>query len=36
MDWDSHRYPECYFAVPIIGAVLETINVSFSNREEFS
>ena len=26
MDWDSHRYLECYFAVPMIGAVLHTIN----------
>ena len=22
MDWDSHRYLECFFAVPMIGAVL--------------
>ncbi len=21
MDWDSHRYLECYFAIPMIGAV---------------
>ena len=27
MDWDSHRYLECFFAVPMIGAVLHTINV---------
>jgi fatty-acyl-CoA synthase len=27
MDWDSNRYLECYFAVPMIGAVLHTINV---------
>ena len=27
MDWDSHRYLECYFAVPMIGAVLHTINI---------
>lgn len=26
MDWDSHRYLECYFAIPMIGAVLHTIN----------
>jgi fatty-acyl-CoA synthase len=30
MDWDSHRYLECFFAVPMIGAVLHTINVRFS------
>jgi len=27
MDWDSHRYLECFFAVPMIGAVLHTVNV---------
>ncbi|MCP4686850.1 MAG: fatty acid--CoA ligase [Desulfobacterales bacterium] len=27
MDWDSHRYLECYFAIPMIGAVLHTINI---------
>ena len=27
MDWDSHRYLEAYYAVPMIGAVLHTINV---------
>jgi fatty-acyl-CoA synthase len=30
MDWDSHRYLECFFAVPMIGAVLHTINVRLS------
>ena len=23
MDWDSHRYLECYFAIPMMGAVLQ-------------
>ncbi len=27
MDWDTHRYFECFFAVPMMGAVLHTINV---------
>lgn len=27
MDWDSHRYLESYFAVPMIGAVLQTVNI---------
>ncbi len=27
MDWDSNRYLECYFAIPMIGAVLHTINI---------
>lgn len=30
MDWDSHRYFECFFAVPMIGATLHTINVRLS------
>lgn len=30
MDWDSHRYLECYFAVPMMGAVLMTANVRLS------
>src|SRR5947209_17265281 len=28
MDWDSHRYLECYFAVPMMGAILQTVNLS--------
>jgi fatty-acyl-CoA synthase len=27
MDWDSHRYLECFFAIPMLGAVLHTVNV---------
>jgi len=27
MDWDSNRYLECYFAIPMIGAVMHTINI---------
>ncbi len=27
MDWDSHRYLELFFAVPMLGAVLHTVNV---------
>ncbi len=33
MDWDSHRYLECFFAVPMIGAVLHTINVRLSTEQ---
>ncbi|VWM13702.1 fatty acid--CoA ligase [Burkholderia lata] len=33
MDWDSHRYLECYFAVPMMGAVLQTVNVRLSQDE---
>ena len=27
MDWDTHRYYEAFFAVPMLGAVLHTINI---------
>ena len=30
MDWDSHRYLECFYAVPMLGAVLHTVNVRLS------
>ena len=30
MDWDSHRYLECFFAVPMMGATLQTVNVRLS------
>jgi len=33
MDWDSHRYLECYFAVPMMGAVLHTINIRLSPEQ---
>ncbi|MFL9863098.1 fatty acid--CoA ligase [Paraburkholderia fungorum] len=33
MDWDSHRYLESYFAVPMMGAVLQTVNVRLSPAE---
>jgi fatty-acyl-CoA synthase len=33
MDWDSHRYLECYFAVPMMGAVLQTVNIRLSPAE---
>jgi fatty-acyl-CoA synthase len=33
MDYDSHRYLECFFAVPMIGAVLHTINVRLSPEQ---
>src|SRR5262245_2931343 len=33
MDWDSHRYLECYFAVPMMGAVLQTVNVRLSAEQ---
>lgn len=33
MDWDSHRYLETYFAVPMIGAVLMTTNVRLAPEQ---
>jgi fatty-acyl-CoA synthase len=30
MDWDSHRYLEHYFAVPMMGAILHTVNIRLS------
>ena len=27
MDWDTHRYFEAFFAVPMLGAVLHTVNI---------
>jgi fatty-acyl-CoA synthase len=33
MDWDSHRYLECFFAVPMMGSVLHTVNVRLSAEQ---
>ena len=33
MDWDSHRYLECFFAVPMMGAVLHTVNIRLSAEQ---
>ncbi|MCL2480961.1 MAG: long-chain-fatty-acid--CoA ligase [Spirochaetaceae bacterium] len=33
MDWDSHRYLECYFAIPMIGAVLHMVNIRMSAEQ---
>jgi len=33
MDWDSHRYLEAYFAIPMIGCVLQTANVRLSPEQ---
>lgn len=30
LDWDSHRYLECFFAIPMLGAVLQMANVRLS------
>lgn len=33
MDWDSHRYLECFFSIPMMGAVLHTVNVRLSPEQ---
>jgi fatty-acyl-CoA synthase len=33
MDWDSHRYLESYFAVPMLGAVLMMVNIRLSPEQ---
>ncbi|WP_027874632.1 fatty acid--CoA ligase [Spongiibacter marinus] len=33
MDWDSHRYFECYSAVPMMGSVLQTVNIRMSPEQ---
>jgi fatty-acyl-CoA synthase len=33
MDWDSHRYLEAFFAVPMMGAILLTVNVRLNAQQ---
>ena len=33
LDWDTPRYLECFFAIPMIGAVLHTVNVRLSPEQ---
>jgi fatty-acyl-CoA synthase len=33
MDWDSHRYLECFFAIPMTGAVLHMVNIRLSPEQ---
>jgi len=33
MDWDSHRYLETFFGVPMMGAVLQTVNVRLAPEQ---
>ncbi|MDR5892988.1 fatty acid--CoA ligase [Halomonas mongoliensis] len=33
LDWDSHRYLEAFFAVPMLGAILHTVNVRLSPEQ---
>ena len=33
MDWDSTRYLECYFAIPMMGAVMQMVNIRLSPEQ---
>jgi fatty-acyl-CoA synthase len=33
MDWDSHRYLECFYAVPMMGVALFTVNIRLSPEQ---
>ena len=33
LDWDTHRYLECFFAVPMLGAILHTVNIRLSTAQ---
>ena len=33
LEWDSDRYHECYFAIPMMGAVMQTVNVSLAPED---
>ena len=33
LDWDSHRYLEAFFAIPMLGAILHTVNVRLSPEQ---
>lgn len=33
MDWDSHRYLESYFAIPMMGATMFTVNARISPQQ---
>ncbi|MBW2092626.1 MAG: fatty acid--CoA ligase [Deltaproteobacteria bacterium] len=33
LDWDSHRYLECFYAVPMLGAILHTVNIRLSPEQ---
>ncbi|MFH0823646.1 MAG: fatty acid--CoA ligase [Pseudomonadota bacterium] len=33
LDWDSHRYLESFFAIPMMGSILHTVNVRLSPEQ---
>ena len=34
MEWDSHRFLEAFFAIPMMGAIMQTVNVRLSQRAD--
>ena len=33
LDWDTHRFLEAFFAIPMMGAILQTVNVRLSHEQ---
>ena len=33
MDWDTHRFLEAFFAIPMMGAILQTVNIRLSPEQ---
>ncbi len=33
LDWDTHRFLESFFAIPMMGAILQTVNVRLSHEQ---
>lgn len=33
LDWDTHRYLESYFAIPMLGATMMTVNIRLSTEQ---
>ena len=33
MDWDTTRYLECFFSIPMMGSILHTINIRLSEQQ---
>ncbi|MDM7931544.1 fatty acid--CoA ligase [Tabrizicola sp.] len=33
MDWDTSRYLECFFAIPMVGATLHTVNIRLAPEQ---
>jgi fatty-acyl-CoA synthase len=33
LDWDSHRFLEAFFAIPMMGAIMQTVNIRLSSEQ---